>query len=186
MSSEVTTIAVAVTGWAVGGTIGAAGVLLGLLLGRRFREMPRVEGVASEWDMRVYERAGPQGRLVCSFEVDLFNEGAFGREDGGRVAVSRLKDAASKGDLRPLDLPSRRWTHASVYALLEGDEARDTQGFRRVYLPSEFPGGGAFESKMVERGDFVATRKRVADARKDYLAGRNLRARFPARKRTAG
>ena len=27
--------------------------------------------------MAVYEGAGPLGRAVCSFEVDLFNEGAL-------------------------------------------------------------------------------------------------------------
>jgi hypothetical protein len=39
---------------------------------------------------------------------------------------------------------------------------------------------------MVERADFVATSKRAADARKDYVAGRNLRARFLERRRTVG
>jgi hypothetical protein len=50
----------------------------------------------------------------------------------------------------------------------------------------EFPDGNAFEAKVVERGDFLATRKRAGDARKDYVASRNLRARFLERKRTAG
>ena len=135
--------------------------------------------------------------MVCSFEVDLFNEGAlatglrgpcvaFDGEDGARVAVVRLKDAGSKRDLWALDLPSRKWAHASVYALLEGEEAQDALGFRRVYLVGEFPDGNTFEAKVVERGDFVATRKRAGDLRKDYVASRNLRARFLERKRTAG
>ncbi len=38
---------------------------------------------------------------------------------------------------------------------------------------------------MVERADFVATRKKAADARKDYVASRHLRARFLERRRTA-
>jgi hypothetical protein len=111
---------------------------------------------------------------------------AFDGEDGARVAVVRLKDTATKRDLWALDLPSRKWAHASVYALLEGEEAQDALSFRRVHLVGEFPDGNAFETKMVERVDYVATRKRAADARKDYVASRNLRARFLERKRTAG
>ena len=109
----------------------------------------------------LHEGAGPLGRAVCSFEVDLFNEGAlatglrgpsvaFDGADGDRVAVARLKDAVSKQDLWALDLPSRSWTHASVYALLE-EEVQDALSFRRVHLVGEFPDGNNFETKMVER-----------------------------------
>ena len=195
MSAEAT-IVVVLIGCAIGGAIGVAGAVVGLVVARRFREMPRVKCVASEWNVTVYEGAGPLGRAVCSFEVDLFNEGAlatglrgpcvaFDGEDGARVAVVRLNDAGSKLDLWALDLPSRKWAHASVYALLEG-EAQDALGFRRVYLVGEFPDGNVLEAKVVERGDFVATRKRAGDLRKDYVASRNLRARFLERKRTAG
>jgi hypothetical protein len=190
-------IVVVLVGCAVGGMIGVAGVLVGLLVARRFREMPRVKCVASEWNLTAYEGEGPLGRAVCSFEVDLFNEGAlatglrspcvaFDGEDGACVAVTHLKDAASKRDLWALDLPPRKWAHVSVYALLEGEEVQDVVGFRRVYLVGEFPGGKTFASKMVERGDFVATRKRAGDARKDYVASRNLRARSLERERTTG
>jgi hypothetical protein len=196
VSAEAMIVGVLIGG-AVGGTIGAAGALVGLVVSRRFREMPRVKCVASDWNVTVYEGAGPIGRAVCSFEVDLFNQGAlatglrspcvaFDGEDGARVAVVRLKDTATKRDLWALDLPSRKWAHASVYALLEGEEAQDALSFRRVHLVGEFPDGNAFETKMVERVDYVATRKRAADARKDYVASRNLRARFLERKRTAG
>jgi hypothetical protein len=191
------TIAVALIGCVVGGSMGVGGMLVGLLVARRLREMPRVKCVASDWDMTMHEGTGPLAQVVCSFEVDMFNEGAlatglrgpsvgFDGEDGERVAVTRLKDATSRRDLWALDLPSRKWTHASVYALLEGKEAQDALGFRRVHLVGEFPDGKAFEIKMVERADFVATSKRAADARKDYVAGRNLRARFLERRRTAG
>jgi hypothetical protein len=50
----------------------------------------------------------------------------------------------------------------------------------------EFPGGETFETKVVERADFVATRKKAADARKNYVASRYLRSHFLERKRTAG
>jgi len=129
--------------------------------------------------------------------VDLFNEGAlatglrspsvaFDGEDGTRVAVTHLKAAVSKQRVWALELPSRSWTHVSVYALLEGEEAQDALGFRRVHLVGEFLDGNAFEAKVVERGDFLATRKRASDARKDYVASHNLRAGFLEHRRTAG
>lgn len=196
MSLEMAVVVVLI-GCAIGGMIGVAGVLVGLLVARRFKEMPRVKCVASDWNLTIYEGADPLGRAVCSFEVDLFNEGAlatglrspsvaFDGEDGARVAVTHLKDAVSKQRVWALDLPSRSWTHVSVYALLEGEEVQDALSFRRVHLVGEFPDGNAFEVKVVERGDFVATRKRASDVRKDYVASRNLRARFRERRRTAG
>lgn len=190
-------VAVVLIGCAVGGMIGVAGVLVGMLVARRFREMPRVKCVASEWNLTAYEGAGPLGRAVCSFEVDLFNEGAlatglrspcvaFDGEDGARVAVTHLKDTVSKQRVWALDLPSRAWTHASMYALLQGEEGQDALDFRRVHLVGEFPDGKNFQTKLVERADFLATRKKAGDARKDYVASRNLRARFIERRRTAG
>jgi hypothetical protein len=47
-----TAIAVLLAGCAVGGAIGVVGVLVGLLVGRRLREMPRVRCVASDWDLK--------------------------------------------------------------------------------------------------------------------------------------
>jgi hypothetical protein len=191
-----TAIAVVLAGCAVGGAIGVAGVLVGLLVGRRLREMPRVRCVASDWDLKIYGETGPLGRAVCSFEIDLFNEGlatglrgpsvVFYGEDGRRAAAERLSDSVSRGDLWTLDLPSRRWVHASVYAVLEGESVRDASGFRRVHLVGEFPDGTTFERKIVERQDFIATRKRTGDARKDYVASHNFRSRLLGRRRAAG
>src|SRR5687768_13297422 len=70
VSLEAAAVAVVLICCAVGGAIGVAGVLVGLLVARRFREMPRVKCVASDWDMTDYEGAGPLRRVVCSFEVD--------------------------------------------------------------------------------------------------------------------
>ena len=100
------------------------------------------------------------------------------------MAVARLKDAVSKQDLWALDLPSRSWTHASVYALLE-EEVQDALSFRRVHLVGEFPDGNNFETKMVEGG----LRRHQQEGRRhpqDYVASRNLRARFLERKRATG
>ena len=162
-----------------------AGVLVGLLVGRRLREMPRVRCVASDWDLKIYGETGPLGRAVCSFEIELFNEGlatglrgisvVFYGEDGRRTAEGRLSNSVSRRSLWTLDLPSRRWVHASVYALLEGEAVRDASGFRRVHLVGEFPDGTTFERKIVERQYFVAARKRAGDARKDYVPSHNLR-----------
>jgi hypothetical protein len=110
----------------------------------------------------------------------------FYAEDGRRAAEGRLGDPAFRRDLWTLDLPSRRWVHASVYALLEGEAVRDASGFRRVHLVGEFPDGTTFERKIVERQDFIATRKRTGDARKDYVASHNFRSRLLGRRRAAG
>jgi hypothetical protein len=151
---------VILAGCAVGGAIGVVGVLVGLLVGRRLREMPRVRCVASDWDLKIYGKTGPLGRAVCSFEIDLFNEGlptglrgpsvVFYGEAGRRAAAERFSDSVSRRYLWTLDLPSRRWVHASVYALLEGEAVRDASGFRRVHLVGEFPDGTTFERKIVE------------------------------------
>jgi hypothetical protein len=180
-----TAVAAVLAACAVGGAIGVAGVLVGLMVGRRLREMPRVRCVASDWDLKIYGETGPLGRAVCSFEIDLFNEGlatglrdpsvVFYREDGRRTTAQRLSDSVSRRDLWTLDLPSRRWAHASVYALLEGEAVRDASEFRRVHLVGEFPDGRTFERKIVERQNFIASRKRSGDARKDYLASHNIR-----------
>jgi hypothetical protein len=133
---------------------------------------------------------------VCSFEIDLFNEGLptglrgppvviYG-EDGRRAAAERLSDSVSRRYLWTLDLPSRRWVHASVYALLEGEAVRDASGFRRVHLVGEFPNGTTFERNIVERQYFVAARKRTGDVRKDYVASHNFRSRLLGRRRAAG
>jgi hypothetical protein len=190
------TAAVVLAGCAVGGAIGVVGVLVGLLVARRLREMPRVRCVASDWDLKIYGETGPLGRAVCSFELDLFNEGlatglrglsvVFYGEDGNRAAAGRLSDSVPRRRLWTLDLPSRRWVHASVYTLMEGETVRDASGFRRVYLVGEFPDGTTFERKIVERQYFVAARKITAGARKNYLASHNFRSRLLGKRRAAG
>ena len=179
---------------ALGSAIGVVGVLVGLLVARRLREMPRVRCVASDWDLKVYGETGPLGRAVCSFEIDLFNEGlatglrgpsvVFYGEDGERASV-RIGDSVSRRYLWTLDLPSRRWVHASVYAILEGESVRNASGFRRVCLVGEFPDGTIFERKIVERQYFVAARKTAAEARKDYVASHNFRSRLFGWRRAA-
>ena len=195
MSLE-TAVAVALAGCAVGGAIGVAGVLVGLLVGRRLEERPLVRCVVSDWDLKLYEESGPLGRVVCSFEIDLFNEGlatglrgpsvVFYGDDGGWVAAVGLRDAVSKRDLWAIDLPSRKWAHVSVYALLEGGEAHDASRFRQVHLIGGFPDGTAFERKIVERRDFVATRKKKGDDRKYYVASHNLPSWLLGRRKAAG
>jgi hypothetical protein len=109
-----TAIAVILARCAVGGAIGVVGVLVGLLVGRRLREMPRVRCVASDWDLKIYGKTGPLGRAVCSFEIDLFNEGlptglrgpsvVFYREDGRRAGsgtFQRLGLQTISVDTRP-------------------------------------------------------------------------------------
>lgn len=185
----------ALVGCVVGGLIGAAGVFLGLLGGRRLRELPRVKCVATDFELG-FQKAGPARSATCSFELDLFNEGqlatgirgvsvALRKEAGGPDVVARLKDPASGQPLWAIDLPARRWSHASAHALFEGEEAERLGGFRRAYLVGRFPDGRAFELKIIERADFAASPKRVASEREDYGAKRNFRSRFLERGRAA-
>ena len=195
MSPEVTTVVVALAGCAVGGGIGVTGVLLGLLVARRFREHARVRCVATDWQLQ-FQKTGALREAVCSFELDLFNEGQlatglrgvsvalYGEDE--KVAIGRLRDPASKNPLWTIDLPSRRWTHASAYILFEDEEARMLSGFRRVDLLGRFPDGRVFKLTIVERRDFVASPKRVVSDRQEYLANRKFYSRLRGRRRTTG
>ena len=93
------------------------------------------------------------GKVVCSFEVDLFNERAlatglrgvcveFLREDEQRV-VGRLWTSESDEEVGVLNLPPRRWVSASAYAVFEGEDAPKLSGFRRADFVGYFPGGGS-------------------------------------------
>lgn len=64
----------ALIGCPVGGILSVGGVLLGVRMGRRFRELLRVKCEATNWEL-TFEKAGPVRLATCTFEVDLFNEG---------------------------------------------------------------------------------------------------------------
>jgi hypothetical protein len=121
---------------------------------------------------------------VCAFEVDLFNKGelptgqrdlsvVFYRDDE-QLARARLKDVVTERELWTIDLPSRRWAHASAYDLVEDEAARGVEGYRRVDFVGEFPDDRELKQTIVKRGEFVATRKRAGEPRKDYVASGNL------------
>jgi hypothetical protein len=196
VSPEVTTVVLFVlAGCAVGGGIGVAGVLLGLLAARRLRERARVRCVATDWQLE-FQKGGELHEAVCSFELDLFNEtqlatglrgvwvALYGEDE--KVAIGRLRDPTSKEPLWTIDLPSRRWTHASAYVVFEDEEARMLSGFRRADLLARFPDGRVFKLTIVERQDFVASPKKVVPSRQEYVANRNFYSRLRGRRRTAG
>ena len=196
VSPEVTTVVLLVlAGCALGSGIGVAGVLLGLLAARRLREQARVRCVATDWRLE-FQKSGALHEAVCSFELDLFNEtqlatglrgvsvALYGEDD--KVAIERLRDPTSKEPLWAIDLPSRRWTHASAYVLFEDDEARMLSGFRRADLLGRFPDGKVFKLTIVERRDFVASPKKVVSSRQEYVASRTFYSRLRGRRRTAG
>jgi hypothetical protein len=196
VSPEVTTVVVfALIGCLVGGGIGVAGMLLGLLAARRLREHARVRCVASDWQLE-FKKTGALREAVCSFELDLFNEAQLATglrgvsvalyEEDEKVAIERLRDPTSKEPLWTIDLPSRRWTHASAYVLFEDEEAQMLSGFRRADLLGRFPDGRVFKLTIVERRDFVASPKRIVPDRQEYAANRNLYSRLRGRRRTAG
>ncbi len=195
VSPEVATVLFVLAGCAVGGGIGVAGVLLGLLAARRLRERARVRCVATDWQLE-FQKSEAQHEAVCSFELDLFNEtqlatglrgvsvALYGEDD--KMAIGRLRDPTSKEPVWTIDLPSRRWTHASAYVAFEGEEARMLSGFRRADLLGRFPDGRVFKLTIVERRDFVASPKKVAPNRQEYVANRNFYSRLRGRRRTAG
>ena len=172
-----------------------AGVLLGLLAAQRLREQARVRCVATDWQLE-FQKSGEVHEAVCSFELDLFNEtqlatglrgvsvALYAEED--KVAIGRLKDPISKEPLWAIDLPARRWTHASAHVLFEDEEARMLSGFRRADLLGQFPDGRVFKLTIVERRDFVASPKKLVPNRQEYLASRNFYSRLRGRRRTAG
>ncbi len=196
VSPEVTAVVLlALAGCAVGGGIGVAGVLLGLLAARRLSERARVRCVATDWRLE-FKKTGALREAVCSFELDLFNEtqlatglrglcvALYGEDE--KPAIERLRDPVTKESLWAIDLPSRRWTHASAYALFEDEEARMLSRFRRADLLGRFPDGRAFELTIAERRDFVASPKKAVTSRQDYVANRNFYSRLRGRRRTAG
>lgn len=186
---------IALAGCAVGGTIGVVGGVVGLLVGRRFRELPRIRCVATDWEM-TFEKTVSGRRAVCSFELDLFNQGQLAtgirgvsvslRGGNGWVVVERLRDRGSNEPLWSIDLPPRCWAHARVYAIFEGEDVGELAAFRSAHLLGQFPEGRSFELKVVEREDFVASPKKVASDRQNYVASHNFRSRLLARKRTTG
>ena len=133
MSPEQVVAAYVLPGCALGGALGVAGVVVGLLFGRRFREFPRVKGVATDWEVSLGE--GSLRRAECSFELDLFNAGMLATGvrapsvvlvgAQGRSSTERLKDSGSKEPVWAIDLPPRRWVHVSSYAAFEGEGVRE-------------------------------------------------------------
>lgn len=195
MSFEAAAAVIALAGCAIGGTIGVVGGVVGLLVGRRFREFPRVRCVATDWEM-TFEKSVSGRRAVCSFELDLFNQGQLAtgirgvsvslRGGSGRVLVERLRDRDSDEPLWSIDLPPRCWAHASARAVFEGEDAGELAAFRSAHLLGQFPEGRTFDLKIVEREDFVATPKKTTSERHDYVARHNFRSRMLTRKRTTG
>ena len=177
MSSEAAT---AIYGALVGGVLGMVGVLVGMLVERHLRERGQVRCVISNWELTAAgSRPLGQEKAVCSFEVDLFNEKpsatglrdvsvVFLREDGEGQMIGPLRSSDSDEEVGVLNLPPRRWMRGSLYALFEGEEAREISGFREAYFVGYFPDGSGFRQRIVERKDFVATRKRKHAVRKEY------------------
>ena len=177
MSSEAAAI---VYGTLVGGVLGMVGVLVGMLVERRLRERGQVRCVISNWEVRA-PKSGPLGqeKAVCSFEVDLFNEKpsatglrdvsvVFLQEDGERRTIGSLRSSVSDEEVGVLNLPPRRWVRGKLYAVFEGEEAREISGFREAHFVGYFPDGSGFRQGIVGRKPFVATRKKKHSVRKDY------------------
>jgi hypothetical protein len=173
VSPEQVVAAYVLAGCALGGALGVAGVVVGLLFGRRFREFPRVKDVATDWEVS-FLGEGSLRRAECSFELDLFNANMLATGvratsvvlvgAQGRSSTERLKDSGSKEPVWAIDLPPRRWVHVSSYAAFEGEGVRELEGLRRAVLVGRLLDGGTLELRIAGRGDFVASRKTGAPA----------------------
>ena len=186
----------ALIGCLVGGTLGVGGVLLGVRVERRFRELPRVKCVATNWEL-AFERAGPVRLATCTFEVDLFNEGQLatglrgvsvalrsgGAGEEETVVIGRLKDSGSKEPLWTIDLPALRWAHANAYAAFEGKDARRLSGFRGANLLGQFPDGRGFDIAIVRRQNLFVPPKKVVSGRQERIEKGNFSTRFRWRRR---
>jgi hypothetical protein len=143
-----------------------AGVVASMLV-RRYLPGPRkVRCVISEWEPM---RIGPPNWVICSLEVDLFNERPSSTElsgvcaefllDGERRAVSRLRRPASSQEFSVLNLPPQQWTHSRLYTSFKGEEGLILAGFRQagpwqVDFVGYLPDGEKLRQKIVERKNF--------------------------------
>lgn len=158
--------------------IGASAVVL---VERYLRERGEVRCVVYDWELAFLEAGPPGHRAVFSFEVYLFNEDpswtslrdasvAFFR-DGAREVVVRLRDSSS-GEYPTLELPPQQGVHASLYAVLGSEEAREVADFRWVDFVGRLPDGKTFERKIAEQANFLASRKKAGARRKDFVVSR--------------
>jgi hypothetical protein len=153
-----------------------------VLVERYLKRRGEVRCVIHDWKLSVLEVGPLVGyRVVFSLEVYLFNQTPSSRalrgfcvmflRDGVCEVVGRLRDSASDENLEALLLPPRRGVHVSLYASLEGEEARKLSGgFQRAEFVARFPDLSSYKRKIAERGDFVASRKKVGLRRKDFAA----------------
>ena len=145
------------------------------------RRRRKVRCLACNWRL-TSRRVGSleQQQVVFSFEAYLLNPRPFPMTlsgasmvllgDNGRVLRSDLRHSVSDGPLGALELQPWQVVYVSVYALFEGEEARELSGFRRAHLIGLFAGGETFEWKIPGRENFVAGWKRAGSERKDFAA----------------
>lgn len=144
----------------------SAGVVVSMLVRRYLPGPSQVRCVISDWEPM---RIGPPNWVICSLEVDLFNESSSSTElcgvcaefllDGERRAVSRLRRPASGQEFSVLNLPPQQWTHSRLYTSFKGEEGLVLAGFRQagpwqVDFVGCFPDGEELRQKIVERKNF--------------------------------
>ena len=199
MTSGMVAASYALIGCLIGGVLSVGGVLLGVRMGRRFRELPRVKCVAANWEL-AFEKAGPIRLATCTFKVDLFNEGQLATGLRGVSVALRVGGEGGRGG-------GHGWTpqrshfqraslgyrpagpalgHANAYAAFEGKDARMLSGFQGANLLGQSPDGRGFDIAIVRRGNFLASSKKVVLERQERIARRNLLARFRWHRRPTG
>jgi hypothetical protein len=181
----------------IGGVLAVLGMIAIASVERYLRRRGRVRLVA--WDGELTLHAGPPEKAVFSFEAYLLNARpvstrlrapavAFFR-DGAQVAAGPLRDSVFADELGVLELPPWWEGHVSLYALFEGEQARELTGSLRVEFVCRLS-GGIFGRKIGGRKDFVVDQKKFGTTRKDFVAGRKkfgiARKDFAARRMRLG
>ena len=165
----------------VQGVVALIGVLVVISILRYLYRRGKVRCVISGWRLWI-RQGGPSGKAVCAFEVYLYNPGslptglsrlsvAFSHNGVQRVS-ERLRDSTSDDYLSVLNLPPRRGATLSLYAVFEGEEAHELFDCQWAQFVGRFPDGRIFKQKIVGRGNFVASRKRLGASQKEFVASR--------------
>ena len=165
----------------VQGMVALIGALVVMSIRRYLHRRGKVRCIVSGWRLWI-QKGGPSGKAVCAFEVYLYNPGALPTglsrvsvafsHNGVRRVSERLRDSTSDDYLRVVNLQPQRGTTLSLYAVFEGEEAQELFGCQCAEFVGRFPDGRIFKQKIVGRGDFVASRKRLGASQKDFVASR--------------
>lgn len=165
----------------MGGLMALITMIVSPSLERYLRKRGKVHFVAWDGDLGSLW-VGSVDKALFSFEAYLFNARPLPTRlrgpsvtflhNGAKVATAPLRDSISGKELGSLNLPPWWEGRVSLYAVLEGEQARELVGSVQVEFVCRLSGGGMFGRKIGGRKDFVGGRKKLGTMRKDFAARR--------------